>query len=519
MNAVSTAIEPMLHKVSRQGAVVFLTRGAAFLLGITSTILLSRLLGTIGLGKFQLGSVVVQLVTGFCLLGLDKALLRYVPILEARGETGRSLLIRGSSLVFVISLVLSAVLLLAAPVLATSYFHSPEMTSVIRIFSFQIPVLVLFGFLSGAVTAAKRFDFASKITNIFSPAVFVFLLTLVALVAPSLKGTIAARIVAQLAAVVCLAVFLMRHYLKISGVKPAERGIFKSYLRLSVPLFVIGLGYQVLNQMDTIMLGHFVSAKEVGIYSVAFKVSAFVLIGLEILLPIVAPLFSQFRETHDHQSMERLFGTTTRWLCYSALMIFVCIAIFRVELLHVFGKGFTAGSTVLLILAVGQLANAATGPTGVLLTMTGKQKWELANVVLLVAFNFLLNLLLIPRMGVTGAAIATALSIAAINGLKLVQVYMLFGLRAYNLRYLKGVVAIGVAGLVGYLLRGWLFNAGCSPYSIMPLGGIGFLIIVTTGFWLLGLDEEDKVALAALRRRRPDLAILASENAVKAPVS
>jgi hypothetical protein len=50
MNAVSTAIEPTLHNVSRQGAVVFLTGSAAFLLGITSTILLSRLLGTIGLG-------------------------------------------------------------------------------------------------------------------------------------------------------------------------------------------------------------------------------------------------------------------------------------------------------------------------------------------------------------------------------------------------------------------------------------------------------------------------------------
>src|SRR4030095_5802787 len=379
MNAVSTAIEPMLHEVSRQGAVVFLTRGAAFLLGITSTILLSRLLGTIGLGKFQLGSVVVQLVAAFCLLGLDKALLLYVTILEVGGETARSLLIRGSSLVFVTSLVLSAVLLLAAPVLATSYFHSPEMTSVIRIFSFQIPVLVLFGFLSGAVAAAKRFDLASKITNIFSPAVLVFLLTLVALVAPSLKGTIAARIVAQLAAVGFLVVFLVRHYPKLRQTGTSTQKTFKSYLFLSIPFFVIGLGYQLLNQMDIIMLGHFVSPKEVGIYSVAFKVSAFVLIGLEILLPIVAPLFSQFRETHDHQSMERLFGTTTKWLCYSALMIFVCIAIFRVELLHVFGKGFTAGSTVLLILAVGQLANAATGPTGALLTMTGKQKWELAN--------------------------------------------------------------------------------------------------------------------------------------------
>jgi O-antigen/teichoic acid export membrane protein len=260
------------------------------------------------------------------------------------------------------------------------------------------------------------------------------------------------------------------------------------------------------------MLGHFVSPKEVGIYSVAFKVSAFVLIGLEILLPIVAPLFSQFRETHDHQSMERLFGTTTKWLCYSALMIFVCIAIFRVELLHVFGKGFTAGSTVLLILAVGQLANAATGPTGALLTMTGKQKWELANAVVLVAFNFLLNLLLIPRMGVTGAAIATAVSIAAINGLKLVQVYMLFGLRAHNFKYLKGGLAIGGAGVVGYLLRGWLCDAGCSPYAIMPLGGVAFLIAAAFGFWLVGLDQEDKMAILALRRRS-DFPVLPARGA------
>ena len=519
MDAVSTAIAPVLGKVSRQGAVVFLTRGVALLLGISSTILLSRLLGPGGFGKFRLGSVVVQLATAFCVLGFDRALLRYVPILEARGENGRRLLIRGSTVVFVISLALSAVLLLAAPIVATSYFHSPDMTNVIRLFSLQVPVLALFRFLSSAVTAAKRFDFASKITNILSPAVFVFLLTLVALVSPSLKGTIAARVVSQLAAGGFLAAFLVRHYPKLRQTKPSAQGTFKSYLLLSIPLFVIALGYQLLNQMDTIMLGYFVSAKEVGIYSVAFKVSAFVLIGLEILLPIVAPLFAQFRASHDDQSLETLFRTTTKWLCYSALVIFAYIAIFRVELLHVFGKGFTAGSSALLILAVGQLVNAATGPTGVLLTMTGKQQWELANTVSIVAFNFLLNLLLIPKMGMTGAAIATALSIATINGLKIVQVYMLFGFRAYDLKYLKGVTAIGAAGLVGYLLRGWLFRAGCSPYLIICVGGIGVLIIATAGCWLLGLDQEDKVALVGLRTRQRDISVVPAENAVEAPVS
>src|SRR5437764_9893484 len=203
----------MLGKVGRQGAVVFFTRGAALLLGIISTILLSRLLGTAGLGEFRLGSVLVQLVTTFCVLGLDRALLRYMPILEARGENERRLLIQGSSVVFAISLALSAVLLLAAPVLAKSYFHSSEMTDIIRLFSLQVPVLALLRFLSGAVTAAKRFDFASKIGSILSPALFLFLIAVLMLVLPSLKSVIVARIIAQLTAGVILARFLLQRTL------------------------------------------------------------------------------------------------------------------------------------------------------------------------------------------------------------------------------------------------------------------------------------------------------------------
>jgi O-antigen/teichoic acid export membrane protein len=521
MNAGSTAVSsvlPMtigsvLSKVSRQGAVVFLTMGASFFLGIGSTILLSRLLGTAGLGQFRLGSVVVQLLSSFCLFGLDRGLLRYIPVLEAQGgNRSRALLARSGGVVIVIALALSVALLLGAPTLATYYFRSQGMTDVLRAFSFQLPVLVLFRFLAGAATAAKRFDFASKITNILSPAIFLALLALIGVVYPGLYGTIAARIVAQLAAVLCLVLFLTRRYPRVPKIDSVGDNVFRDYLRLSMPLFFIGIGYQLLNQMDTIMLGHFASERDVGIYSVAAKVSSFVLIGLQIVLPIVSPWFSQFSETRDNELIAALFRTVTKWLCHSALIIFACVAIFRVELLHVFGKGFTAGATVLLILAAGQLANAVTGPTGVLLAMTGKQKWELANTISMVVLNFLLNLVLIPRMGLIGAAIATAASIATINGLKLVQVYMLFGLRAHNLKYLKGVFAIGGAGLIGYLLRNWLFNVGYSPFTIIPLGGAAFLTTAILALWLLGLDHEDKMAIAAMGRRQSDGPVLATEE-------
>ena len=509
-----TTIGSVLSKVSRQAVVVLLSRGASVLLAIASTILLSRLLGTAGLGQFRLGSVVVQLLTTFCLLGLDGGLLRYLPVLETHGGNGsRTLLARSSRVVIAISLALSVALLLGAPALATYYFHSPGMTNVLRVFSLQVPVLVLFRFLSSAVTAAKRVDFASRITNILSPAIFLALLALIGFVHPGLYGTVAARILAQLAAVLCLVLFLMRRYPKVPKIEPVADNIFRDYLRLSMPLFFIGIGYQLLNQMDTIMLGHFASERDVGIYSVAVKVSSFVLVGLGIMLPIVSPLFSQFSETRDKELTKALFTTVTKWLCYSGLIIFACIAIFRVELLHLFGKGFTAGATALLILAAGHLANVVTGPTGILLTMTGKQKWELANTISMVAFNFLLNLVLIPTMGLIGAAIATAVSIATINGLKLVQVYILFGLRAHNLKYLKGVFAIGGAGLIGYLLRSWLSNVGYSPFTIIPLGGIAFLITATLGFWLLGLDHEDKIAIRALLRRQSDVPVLSAGKA------
>ena len=501
-----TTIGSVLSKVSRQAVVVLLSRCAALLLGIASTILLSRLLGTAGLGRFRLGSVVVQLLTIFCLLGLDAGLLRYLPVLETHGGNGsRTLLARSSRVVIAISLALSVALLLGAPALATYYFHSPGMTNVLRVFSLQVPVLVLLRFFSSAVTAAKRVDFASRITNILSPAIFLALLALLGFVHPGLYGTIGARILAQLVAVLCLVLFVMRRYPKVPEVEPLPDNIFRDYLRLSKPLFFIGIGYQLLNQMATIMLGHFASQRDVGLYAVAVKMSSFVLIGLGIVLPIVAPLFSQFSETRDHELTEALFKTVTKWMCYSALIIFAYIAIFRVQLLHLFGKGFPAGATALVILAAGHLANAVTGPTGILLTMTGKQKWELANTISMVAFNFLLNLVLIPKMGLIGAAIATAVSIATINGLKLVQVYMLFGLRAHNVKYLKGIFAIGGAGLIGYLLRSWLSNVGYSPFTIIPLGGIAFLITATLGFWLLGLDHEDKIAVTALRRRQSDV--------------
>jgi hypothetical protein len=95
---------------------------------------------------------------------------------------------------------------------------------------------------------------------------------------------------------------------------------------------------------------------------------------------------------------------------------------------------------------------------------------------------------------------------------------MLFGFQPYNLKYLKGVFAIGGAGLIGYLVRSWLSNVGYSPFMIILLGGIAFLVTAILGFLLVGLDYEDKMAIIALRRRQSDVSVLPAGKAAEQPL-
>jgi O-antigen/teichoic acid export membrane protein len=482
---------------------VLFSRGGLLVLGLAANILLSRILGPTDLGKYQLGYVLVQLAASFCILGLDKALMRYFPLLEARGIGGRKLLfIQGAWIVIAISLAFSTALLFIAPVLASSYFHSPDMKGVVRMFCLCLPFFALVRFLTGAMAAIKRADFGSQITNILTPAVFLSGLIIVSVTQTGVYGAIVGRSVSMLIAAVALMWFFLRH-LPNDGGRPREAGHFKGYAMLSMPLFFVGLGYLLLGQMDTIMLGHYVPEKDVGIYSVAVRISVFVLLGLEIILPIVGPFWAQFAETSDLLSTRTLFGTVTKWISQAGLIIFAFIVVFRVELLRVFGKGFEPGATVVWILCLGQLANAVTGPTGQLLSMTGKQRLEVMNTVGMVGVNFFLNLFLIPRFGMNGAAIATGLSIASINLIKVLQVYFLFGLQPYTVKYLKGVAAVASASLGSYATRILLLHYGFGSYAVLLLAGLTFVVIATVVLWALGLDEEDKLALLALRRRQP----------------
>lgn len=502
-SAGGKSLAKAVTSVTRQAAAVVLGKGAFFLIGLGINVLLARMLGAAALGQYQLGLVVAQLASSFCVLGQDKGLMRYLPVLEARcPEAKRTLFIRSLSFVLLASCVFSAVLYYGAPFLANHYFHSASMVTALRAYAFYLPILAMVTLSAAGVIALKRADYASSITNMLWPAANLALLAAVAFLGGQLVSVVWVRTLSHALALGFLVAFLLRQLPKRSAASP-ESQRFAEFLRFSSPLWLIGLSYYLIGQLDIIILGYFVDEEKVGVYSVAVRLSALVAVGIEVVLPILAPLFSQLHEEKDLPALRGLFGSVTKWIFYGALAASAFLMVFRVELLRLlFGPGFTAGAPLILILCLGQLFRSLGGPTGQVLIMTGRQKWEIANTAVLLIVNLALNLLLVRRYGILGAAIATASTITVMSLVKAVQVYCIYKFHAFTPGHLKGVLAIGAGCVLAFYLRLWLVSAGFGAMAIVGIAGTVLVLVVCAALWLLGFDPEDRMALSALRLRR-----------------
>ena len=139
-------------------------------------------------------------------------------------------------------------------------------------------------------------------------------------------------------------------------------------------------------------------------------------LGLNALNMVIAPFAARLEAQGERQKLQKLVRRTAQAALACALPAVVLFAVVGDWLLvTLFGSEFATAYWPLLILAIGQLANAAFGATGLLLNMTGFQRDVTRMTALAAGLNVMLNLALISFFGVLGAAGATAVSMLLLN--------------------------------------------------------------------------------------------------------
>jgi len=191
----------------------------------------------------------------------------------------------------------------------------------------------------------------------------------------------------------------------------ARQYAVKTWLGTSLPIFVVEGFYLLLTYVDILTLEHFRSPNEVAVYYAAARLLAIVAFVYFAIAGATTHRFSEYYVAGDSARLASFFAETVRWTFWPSLLACALILAFGIPLLELFGAGFASGYDVMLILAVGMLSRAAVGPAERLLNMLGERKPCALTYAGAFTVNLVLCIVLIPRFGIEGAAVATSIAI------------------------------------------------------------------------------------------------------------
>jgi O-antigen/teichoic acid export membrane protein len=310
--------------------------------------------------------------------------------------------------------------------------------------------------------------------------------------------------VPYVAALVVVAWWIVRRLRRLErkaegGSTAGARAVFAEFWRFAGPRGLASVFAVVILWVDTLLIGALRSPAEAGAYAAATRYLAFgQFIGLAVA-QVVGPKLSEVFATGDLGRTRSVYATATWWLIALAWPFYLTMIIMAPALLSVFGSGFEATQDALVILGVAMLVATIVGPVDMVLLMGGKSSWNLINTVAALVVNVGLNLLLIPRWGIGGAAVAWSASILVNNLLPLAQVWVSMGLHPFGWGSLMaGGSAVVSFGLVEGLARAVGADSLAALIPALLIAGIVHLAIL----WRFRDPLHLPTLIEAIRRPR-----------------
>lgn len=182
----------------------------------------------------------------------------------------------------------------------------------------------------------------------------------------------------------------------------------KKWIYSAIPFLVTGGMVILNNKVDLVILGIFRSSVEVGVYEVSVRMAALIAFLYGSVNYLVSPYISILITKEQHKNLQSLLKLSVVVSFIFGLLLFLIYLIFGKQIIILlFGNSFDTAYLPLLILSLGQLINVASGSGGPLLNMSGYEKIVAYSVFASTVVNILLNIILIPKFGVIGAAYTT----------------------------------------------------------------------------------------------------------------
>jgi O-antigen/teichoic acid export membrane protein len=432
LNFVALTRSPVRRLLLSASATAIL-QGASIAMGFVLSVLLARFLGSGGYGLYALAFAWSGFLMIPAILGLDRFLVRGIAVYEIQEKWRlmRGLLRRTNQLV----LLTSTTIAMCGMIVAVTWL-SPPLRGPFAVAMLLVPVTTLTILRQGAMQAIGRVVSGQLPEYLIRP-----LLIIVGVVALELVGrgaltpttAIAANVTGVTVAFVVGAVLLRRALpTALRSVRPEF--VTREWLIASLPIMLISGVSMANGYAATLVVGTLDGPRAAGVYSVVQRGAELIVMLLFATNMPLAPAIARLHASEDRLGLEHTIERVARATLLVSVPVAVAFMAFPGTYLSLFGAGFRTGATALVILALGQLFNAAAGPSGNVLIMTGHERAAVRGVAVGLLANVVLAIVLVPRFGVTGGAIAYASSLVLWNTALVVLARRLVGVNVTAFR-------------------------------------------------------------------------------------
>ncbi len=240
--------------------------------------------------------------------------------------------------------------------------------------------------------------------------------------------------------------------------------------------------------LDVVLVGVLATQADAGRYGAATRL---LIIGSFVQLAVIHAIQPRVTTALARDDLDRartLFRTGTSWVVTAVWPIYIGMAVFAPFLLGLFGPEYVQAADALRILCIAWLVSTACGPVDTVLNMSGRSGWSMIDLFIALVVNVVGNIVLVPSMGIEGAALAWGASMLVHNLLPLLQVQMFLGINPFGRAWITAIpiatVIVGGGALAAVAVAGQTFVG----LLLGALPGLAYLGIIWTRRNVLGLD-------------------------------
>jgi O-antigen/teichoic acid export membrane protein len=419
-----------LTHVARGGAIGLVGAGVSAVAGFLLVVVVTNRYPAELAGLFFTATSTFLLLSAIATLGTETGLSRFLLRYEAQDRRGDipPLLRAAFRTTLGCSIVLGVIVISVADPLAELIgLDAPGGPASLRVLGALLPFATWNGLTLAGTRAFGRMRTTvavDKIGRSVAQPVLVFLASLVG--SGLLVLTLAWSLPYVVAAVVSYYVF--RRFLRRRGTYEHTQPTMsyselrREFWRFTWPRSITRVSQMAIQRVDIILIAALRSPTEAAIYTAATRFVALGQFGTQAIQQVLQPRFTALLANHEYHSLKDVYRISAAWSMAVAWPMYVVVGSAPLAYLGLFGPEYEAdGVGVVLFMTVAMLFGVASGPADTLLLMSGRSALSLINSLTALALDIGLCLVLIPKMGMTGAALAWAVAVIIRCTLSLVQ--------------------------------------------------------------------------------------------------